>query len=59
MAIVILGGLLSATALNMLVVPALYWLYGERAVASPSALALGDDLGVRAPIIAIPITTLT
>jgi copper/silver efflux system protein len=32
MAIVILGGLLSATALNMLVLPALYWLYGERAV---------------------------
>jgi CzcA family heavy metal efflux pump len=33
MAIVILGGLLSATALNMVVLPALYWLYGERAVA--------------------------
>jgi hypothetical protein len=32
MAIVILGGLLSATALNMVVLPALYWLYGERAV---------------------------
>ena len=30
MAIVILGGLLSATALNMAVLPALYWLYGER-----------------------------
>jgi CzcA family heavy metal efflux pump len=30
MAIVILGGLLSATALNMLVLPALYWLYGEK-----------------------------
>jgi CzcA family heavy metal efflux pump len=30
MAIVILGGLLSATALNMLVLPALYWMYGER-----------------------------
>ncbi len=30
MAIVILGGLLSATALNMIVLPALYWLYGER-----------------------------
>jgi Cu/Ag efflux pump CusA len=29
MAIVILGGLLSATALNMLVLPALYWLAGE------------------------------
>jgi CzcA family heavy metal efflux pump len=31
MAIVILGGLLSATALNMVVLPALYWLYGDRA----------------------------
>ncbi|MSR07257.1 MAG: efflux RND transporter permease subunit [Gemmatimonadetes bacterium] len=30
MAIVILGGLLSATALNMIVLPALYWLFGER-----------------------------
>jgi Cu/Ag efflux pump CusA len=36
MAIVILGGLLSATALNMLVVPALYWLFGERTVAVAS-----------------------
>ena len=33
MAIVILGGLLSATALNMVVLPALYWLYGERELA--------------------------
>jgi CzcA family heavy metal efflux pump len=32
MAIVILGGLLSATALNMIVLPALYWLYGDRQV---------------------------
>ncbi|CAN5804602.1 efflux RND transporter permease subunit [soil metagenome] len=32
MAIVILGGLLSATALNMVVLPALYWLFGERRV---------------------------
>ncbi len=32
MAIVILGGLLSATALNMVVLPALYWLYGDRTV---------------------------
>ena len=31
MAIVILGGLLSATALNMIVLPALYWMFGERA----------------------------
>jgi Cu/Ag efflux pump CusA len=30
MAIVILGGLLSATALNMVVVPALYWMFGAR-----------------------------
>lgn len=30
MAIVILGGLLSATALNIVLLPALYWLYGER-----------------------------
>jgi copper/silver efflux system protein len=37
MAIVILGGLLSATALNMLVLPALYWLYGERDVAVETA----------------------
>ena len=34
MAIVILGGLLSATALNMVVLPALYWLWGERRVAT-------------------------
>jgi CzcA family heavy metal efflux pump len=32
MAIVILGGLLSATALNMVVLPALYWVFGEREV---------------------------
>jgi CzcA family heavy metal efflux pump len=37
MAIVILGGLLSATALNMLVLPALYWLYGERSPARAPA----------------------
>ncbi|HWP37404.1 MAG TPA: efflux RND transporter permease subunit [Gemmatimonadales bacterium] len=30
MAIVILGGLLSSLALNMVVLPALYWLFGER-----------------------------
>ncbi|MDQ3242181.1 MAG: efflux RND transporter permease subunit, partial [Gemmatimonadota bacterium] len=34
MAIVILGGLLSATALNMLVLPALYWMFGSRTVES-------------------------
>ncbi len=33
MAIVIIGGLLSATALNMVVVPALYWIFGEREIA--------------------------
>jgi CzcA family heavy metal efflux pump len=32
MAIVILGGLLSSLALNMVVLPALYWLFGEREV---------------------------
>ena len=45
MAIVILGGLLSATALNMVVLPALYWLYGERAVASDEAEADGWNAG--------------
>jgi copper/silver efflux system protein len=46
MAIVILGGLLSATALNMLVLPALYWLCGERKVAAEQheALEPGPDL---------------
>lgn len=32
MAIVILGGLLSSLAPNMVALPALYWLYGEREV---------------------------
>ena len=41
MAVVILGGLLSATALNMLVLPALYWLYGDR-VAAPTTTS--DEL---------------
>jgi copper/silver efflux system protein len=36
MAIVILGGLLSATALNMLVLPALYWMFGDRS--APAAV---------------------
>jgi copper/silver efflux system protein len=31
LAIVILGGLLSATALNMIVLPALYWMFAARA----------------------------
>ena len=35
--IVILGGLLSSMALNMIVLPALYWLYGERTVAAEDA----------------------
>lgn len=43
MAIVILGGLLSATALNMLVLPALYWMYGARSVE-----ALQDEVLTRA-----------
>ncbi len=37
MAIVILGGLLSSTALNMVILPALYWLYGERVAAADAA----------------------
>ena len=37
MAIVILGGLLSATVLNMIVLPALYWLYGARDVPTTEA----------------------
>jgi Cu/Ag efflux pump CusA len=32
MAIVILGGLLSSTALNMVVLPALFWRFGGRVV---------------------------
>jgi CzcA family heavy metal efflux pump len=45
MAIVILGGLLSATALNMIVLPALYWLYGDKVPAS----AVADAEGALAP----------
>ena len=41
MAIVILGGLLSATALNMVVLPSLYWLYGDRQVAGAAPERLG------------------
>ena len=37
MAIVILGGLLSATALNMVVLPALYLLYGDLAADETAA----------------------
>ena len=43
MAIVILGGLLSATALNMVVLPALYWLLGERRI----TVATRDQLVAR------------
>jgi CzcA family heavy metal efflux pump len=39
MAIVILGGLISATALNMVVLPALYSLFGDRVIAA------GTDAG--------------
>jgi Cu/Ag efflux pump CusA len=42
MAIVILGGLLSATALNMIVLPALYWMFGDR---TPDAVLVGDQAG--------------
>ena len=42
MAIVILGGLLSATALNMIVLPALYWMFGDR---TPDAVGVGDEVG--------------
>ncbi len=42
MAIVILGGLLSSLALNMVVLPALYWLYGEREV----LVGLGDETAI-------------
>lgn len=41
MAIVILGGLVSATALNMVVLPALYWLFGDR---SPAVTGADDPL---------------
>ena len=35
MAVVVLGGLLSATALNMVVLPALYWLVEQKATETP------------------------
>ena len=40
MAIVILSRPLSATALNMVVLPALYWLFGEREPARVEAIEL-------------------
>ena len=57
MAIVILGGLISATALNMVVLPALYWLYGERTAEAPTTeaaeWALADPApGARTPTLA-------
>jgi CzcA family heavy metal efflux pump len=48
MAIVILGGLLSATALNMVVVPALYWLFGDRAA---PARETEEWSGIREPTV--------
>ncbi len=54
MAIVILGGLISATALNMLVLPALYWLYGERVVANTTAES--DMLSFNPPTLPVGIT---
>ncbi len=48
MGIVILGGLISATALNMLVVPALYARFARprtEKVASPSVAELPNDRG--------------
>lgn len=56
MAIVILSGLLSVTALNMLVVPTRYWLYGERvtAPATVPAFAAGVDATDQALALATP-----
>jgi Cu/Ag efflux pump CusA len=42
LAIVVLGGLLSSTALNMVVLPALYWLWGDRE--APDALPEDESL---------------
>ena len=53
MAIVILGGLLSSTALNMIVLPALYWLYGEQAVAKEAEADLSGT-AVPVPGVATP-----
>jgi CzcA family heavy metal efflux pump len=50
MAIVILGGLLSATALNMVVLPALYWMFGDRQPApAPTADSELVAVSVRQP----------
>ena len=48
MAIVILGGLLSATALNMVVLPALYWKYGDRSSGSDALEGGRWEAGIRA-----------
>jgi Cu/Ag efflux pump CusA len=48
MAVVILGGLLSATALNMLVLPALYALYGRPPVAATVEDPVTAGPGLRA-----------
>jgi copper/silver efflux system protein len=45
MAIVILGGLLSATALNMVVLPSLYWLLGKREASAPRDDQLSEAMG--------------
>jgi Cu/Ag efflux pump CusA len=46
LAIVVLGGLLSSTALNMVVLPALYWLWGDRE--APAERAEEDEHLVKA-----------
>ncbi|MEJ7760653.1 MAG: efflux RND transporter permease subunit [Gemmatimonadaceae bacterium] len=48
MAIVILGGLLTATALNMLVLPALYWMFGGRTV------EVREEVAIRPPPGTVP-----
>lgn len=45
MAIVILGGLLSSLALNMVVLPALYWLFGEQVI----DVGIGDEASLTDP----------
>jgi Cu/Ag efflux pump CusA len=49
MAIVILGGLLSATTLNMVVLPSLYWLFGDRSIAPASAEPLLETMRGHSP----------
>jgi CzcA family heavy metal efflux pump len=50
LAIVVLGGLLSSTALNMVVLPALYWLWGDRA--APGERTEEDVLRIEVPGVA-------